>query len=224
MGVVLLPWTAFSGDARLLYRWGAWAGGAGLRAAGVRRRIRYAAPLDPTRPYVFLANHASNLDPPLLADVLAPRRTAIFIKQELMRIPFLGRGMRAASFIPVARSRSVEDARRSLDEAGRVLGSGISLVIFPEGTRSPDGQLLPFKRGPFLIAMRAGVPIVPITLAETGRLMPKRGFRLRSGTVEVTFHAPLNPRDYLNRDALMEAVRAAIASALPGNAWKDQQS
>ena len=215
VGALLLPWTAFTGDARLLYRWGVWAGGVGLRAAGVRMRILHAEPLDPAQPYLFLSNHASNLDPPLLAAALAPRRTAILIKQELLRIPLLGRGMRAAGFIPVARSGSVEDAKRSLADAGAALRSGLSLIIFPEGTRSPDGGLLPFKKGPFLIARQADLAVVPVTLANTAGLMPKGKVKLQAGTVEVTFHKALHPRDYPDRDAFKEAVRAAIASALP---------
>ncbi len=215
VGMLLLPWTALTRKATLLYRWGVRAGGLGLRVAGVRSRVHFAELLDPAQPYLFFSNHASNLDPPLLASVLMPRRTPMLVKQELLRVPLLGRGMRLAGFVPVARSGSVEDAKRSLEEAAAVLRSGISLLIFVEGTRSPDGRLLPFKKGPFFLAMQSGVPVVPVTLAGTGKLMPKGGSSLQPGTVEVTFHKPLNPRDYPNRDALKEAVRTAIASVLP---------
>ncbi len=214
LGLPLLLWTVLTRDTRPLYRGGVWFGGVGLRAAGVRARVRYAAPLDPAQPYLFLSNHASNLDPPLLASVLAPRRTAMLIKQELLRIPLLGWGMRLAGFVPVARSGSVEDAKRSLAEAARVLGSGISLAVFAEGTRSPDGALLPFKKGPFFLARETGFPVVPVTLRGTHALLPKGKLRLRPGTVEVTFHAPLDPRAFAGRDELREAVRAAIASGL----------
>ncbi len=214
LGLPLLVWTVLTRDARLLFRWGVWMGSAGLRAAGVRSRVHFTAPLDPAQPYLFLSNHASNLDPPLLAAALAPRRTAMLIKQELLRVPLLGWGMRLAGFVPVARSGSVEDARRSLSEAARVLGSGISLAVFAEGTRSPDGGLLPFKKGPFFLARETGFPVVPVTLRGTHALLPKGALRLRSGTVEVTFHAPLDPRAFTGRDELREAVRAAIASGL----------
>lgn len=216
LGLPLLLWTVLTRDTRLLFRWGVWFGGVGLRAAGVRARVRYAVPLDPAQPYLFLSNHASNLDPPLLASALAPRRTAMLIKQELLRVPLLGWGMRLAGFVPVARSGSVEDAKRSLSEAARVLGSGVSLAVFAEGTRSPDGSLLPFKKGPFFLARESGFPVVPVTLVGTHRLLPKGKLRLRAGTVEIMFHAPLDPNAFPGRDGLREAVRTAIASGLVG--------
>ena len=89
------------------------------------------------------------------------------------------------------------------------------MTAFVEGTRSLDGRLLPFKKGPFFLAMASGVQVVPVTLIGTGRLLPKGGLRLRKGTVDVVVHAPLEPGDYPNREALKEAVREAIASALP---------
>ena len=204
-----------TGNASLLYRWGVGIGSLGLRAAGVRTRVRFAVPLKASQPYLFLANHASNLDPPLLAAVLLPMRTAMLIKQELLRIPLLGRGMRLAGFVPVARSGSVEDARRSLEQAAAVIKSGVSITAFVEGTRSPDGRLLPFKKGPFFLAMASEVPVVPVTLIGTGKLLPKGVLRLRKGTIDVIVHAPIEPGAYRDRDALREAVRATIASALP---------
>ena len=213
-GLVALPWTMLTRNPTLLYHWGVVIGSLGLRAAGVRTRVRYEAPLPKHAACLFLSNHASNLDPPLLAAVLLPRRTPMLIKQELLKIPLLGRGMRLAGFVPVARSGSVEDARRSLDQAAAVLRSGVSLVVFVEGTRSPDGRLLPFKKGPFFLAMECGVPVVPVTLVGTGALLPKGVFRLRRGTVQVVVHAPLMPRDFADRNALRNAVRASIASAL----------
>ena len=215
VGLIALPWTLLTRNAALLYRWGVWIGAVGLRAAGVRTQVHFEEPLEAGQPYLFLSNHASNLDPPLLAAVLLPRRTAMLIKQELLRIPLLGWGMRLAGFVPVARSGSVEDAKRSLDQAAAVIQTGVSLTVFVEGTRSPDGRLLPFKKGPFFLAMQSDVPVVPVTLVGTGTLLPKGGLRLRRGTVQVVVHRPLLPRDFANRDALKEAVRAAIASALP---------
>lgn len=214
VGLVGLPWTLVCRDPTLLYRWGAAVGRIGLAAAGVRVRARFVEPLPQGMPCLFLVNHASNLDPPLLASVL-PRRTAMLIKRELLRIPLLGYGMRLAGFVPVARSGSVEDARHSLAQAAAVLRSGISLVIFVEGTRSPDGRLLPFKRGPFFLAMECGIPVVPVTIAGTHALLPKGSSRLRSGLVEVTVHAALLPQDFPDREALRTAVRSSIGSALP---------
>ncbi len=197
-----------------MYRWGVWIGKMGLRAAGVKPRVRFEASL-PEGPCLFLVNHASNLDPPLLASVLLPRRTAMLIKQELLKIPILGWGMSLAGFVPVARSGSVEDARRSLDQAAASIRSGLSMTVFVEGTRSTTGKLLPFKKGPFFLAMACGVPVIPVTLVGTGGLMPKGALRLRPGVVEVIVHAPLLPAAFARREALMAAVRTAIGSALP---------
>ena len=210
----LLPWTLIARDPKLLLRCGVGAGARGFRMAGLQAQVRMAEALDPAQPYLFLSNHASNLDPPLLAGVLAPRPVAMLIKQELLKIPLLGWGMRLAGFVAVARSGSLEDAKRSLGEAAAVLRSGTSLAVFVEGTRSLDGQLLPFKKGPFFLAMECGVPVVPVTLRGTGALLPKGRLRLKRGTVEVVLHKPLRPAEYPNREALKEAVRAAIASAL----------
>jgi 1-acyl-sn-glycerol-3-phosphate acyltransferase len=222
VGLVGLPLTLLTGNAALLYRWSVEIGSMGLRAAGVRTRVRFEEPLPAGTAYLFLSNHASNLDPPLLAAVLLPRRTAMLIKQELLRIPLLGWSMRLAGFVPVARSGSVQDAKRSLDQAAAMLRSGVSVTAFVEGTRSPDGRLLPFKKGPFFLAMECGVPVVPVTLIGTGSLLPKGASRLLSGTVQVVVHRPLLPREFANRDALKDAVRAAIASALPeGSPEKD---
>ncbi len=215
--VLLAPFlllTILTGDSKLLLRYGVAAGARGLRLSGVGATVRSAEPLDPAQPYLFLSNHASNLDPPLLAGILAPRSVTMLIKQELLKVPLLGWGMRLAGFVPVARSGSVEDAKRSLEQAAAVLRSGTSLAVFVEGTRSLDGRLLPFKKGPFFLAMQCGVPVVPVTLVGTGALLPKGRLRLKRGTVEVVLHKPLRPADYPNREALKEAVRAAIASAL----------
>lgn len=215
VGLVALPWTAVSRNAKLLYSWGTGIGALGLRLAGVRARVRYVARLPTDQACLFLVNHASNLDPPLLAGVLRPRRVAMLVKQELLLVPLLGWAMRLAGFVPVARSGSVEDAKRSLAQAAAVLRGGTSLVVFVEGTRSPDGRLLPFKKGPFFLAMESGVPVVPVTLSGTSTLMAKGSQRLRRGTVDVVFHAALDPRGFATRDALRAAVRTAIASGLP---------
>ena len=213
VGLIFLPWTWLRRNSALLYRCGVWVGRIGLSAVGVRARVHFAAPL-PSTPCLFLVNHASNIDPPLLASVL-PRRAPMLVKRELLRVPLLGYGMRAAGFIPVARSGSVEDARHSLAQAEAALRSGISIVIFAEGTRSRDGRLLPFKNGPFFLAMDSGVPVVPVTLRGSHALLPKGSLQLRAGTVDVIVHAALLPQAFADRESLRRAVRERIASALP---------
>ncbi len=129
-------------------------------------------------------------------------------------MPILGTGMRLAQLVPVDRSDR-EAAIESVQAAIAVLRKGLHMVIYPEGTRSSDGRLLPFKKGPFHLAMDSGVPVVPVTMLGTFESWPKTRFALRPGTATVVFHPPIDPHDFSDRDALMEAVRDSIASALP---------
>jgi 1-acyl-sn-glycerol-3-phosphate acyltransferase len=162
---------------------------------------------------IVMANHSSNLDPPVLIPLL-PGRVVIYLKASLMRLPILGYAMRLAGFIPVVRGGSAEAAKATSAVAQRELDQGSCLVLFPEGTRSRDGSLLPFKKGPFFLAMASGAPVVPVSIAGATRMLPKGSIRLRSGTVSVTFHPPLYPADYSEKEELMEAVRSAIESGL----------
>ena len=138
----------------------------------------------------------------------------MLVKKELFRIPILGTGMKVADLVPVDRSDR-EAAIESVNAAIRVLQQGLHMIVFPEGTRSSDGRLLPFKKGPFHMAMESGVPVVPVTLLGTFESWPKTRFALRPGKATVVFHAPLDPRSYPDRDSLMKAVSDTIASALP---------
>jgi 1-acyl-sn-glycerol-3-phosphate acyltransferase len=132
-----------------------------------------------------------------------------------MKIPALGYGMKLADFIPVDRDGRVESAQESIAAARRVLEKGIHITTFVEGTRSKDGRLLPFKKGPFYLAMETGAPCIPVSLYGTESMMAKHSLRLHPGTARIVFHAPVNPSDYATREELLAAVRAAIASGLP---------
>ncbi len=214
-GLVAIPWTMATRSVDFLYAAGLLVIRAGFRAAGIEAAVHGRDRVPASTACIYIANHQSNLDPPLLAS-LQPGHSAMMLKQSLMKIPMLGYAMRLAHFIPVDRSGKLEDARHSLRQAAGVLRSGTSLTIFPEGTRSPDGKLLPFKSGPFFLAMQTGVPVVPVTISGTGAMLGKGSSRLRPGTARVTFHAPLDPQAFQSREALRDAVRAAIQSALPG--------
>ena len=145
---------------------------------------------------------------------LLPGRTLIFLKRSLLKIPLLGYGMKLANFIPVDRDGRVESAKESVEVAGRVLAAGVHVTSFVEGTRSPDGRLLPFKKGPFYLAMESGAAVVPVTILGTEKLMRKGSLKVHPGTVRVIFHAPIEPKNYATREELMAAVREAIQAGL----------
>ncbi len=214
VALVAIPWTMLSGRVGLLYTLSLGVMRMGLRAAGVRVVVEGLARVPKGAACLYMANHQSNLDPPLLAGV-QPANAAMMVKASLMRIPIFGLAMRLGRCVPVERSGRLESAKQSLRAASEVLRSGLSITIFPEGTRSENAQLLPFKKGPFFLAMQTGVPVVPVTISGTGAMLGKGSQRLRPGTARVFFHAPLDPRNFGSREELLEAVRAAIASALP---------
>ena len=166
------------------------------------------------RAVLFLANHASNLDPPVLLPLI-PGRTSIFLKQSLMRIPILGWGMRLGEFIPVARDGSPASAQQNVQRASSLIARGIHLTIFVEGTRSRDGRLLPFKKGPFFLAQDSCALCIPVTIHGTASMMRKGSLRIYPATARITFHPAIDPTQFASREDLMAAVRTAIASALP---------
>jgi 1-acyl-sn-glycerol-3-phosphate acyltransferase len=207
------PWTFISGDLSLLYRmfmWGAWNG---VRLTGVRVETVGLDRLDAAGTYIFMSNHVSNLDPPILIPLI-PRRTSVMVKKELFTYPILGRAMRMGSLVPVDRGNR-DAGIEAVKAAKEVIGQGLNMTIYVEGKRSFDGKLLPFKKGPFYLAMECGVPVVPVTIAGTHYAMPKKRFAIRPGMVKVIFHEPIEPKDFGSRECLMEKVRAAIDSGLP---------
>jgi 1-acyl-sn-glycerol-3-phosphate acyltransferase len=214
VAVVTLPWAILSRDIHPLHHWAMRVVRTGLRFARIRINVIWQQPLDPSQHYLFLSNHISNLDPPILLPLL-PEPVSVVLKRSLMKIPILGWGMRLGSYIPVDRDGTVESAKESTETATRVLASGVHVLSFVEGTRSRDGRLQPFKKGPFYLAMHAGAPIIPISIYGTESMMKKGSLKIAPGTAHVVFHGPINPRDYQEMEDLMAAVRAAIASGLP---------
>jgi 1-acyl-sn-glycerol-3-phosphate acyltransferase len=207
------PASLIMSDVRVLYRlfmWGAWAG---VWITGVRVETVGLDQFDHSRSYIFMTNHVSNLDPPIQIPLI-PRRTSVMVKKELFKVPILGRAMRKGSLVPVDRGNrgaGIEAVRA----AKLVVGQGLNMTIYVEGKRSFDGKLLPFKKGPFYLAMECGVPVVPVTIVGTHYTMPKARFSIRPGMVKVIFHPPIDPKDFGSRDCLMEKVRSAIDSGLP---------
>ena len=211
--IIALPWTIVTGNVNLLYMLGLGVMRFGLRVAGVRVIVEGQAGVPRNTPCLYMANHQSNLDPPLLAGV-QPANAAMMVKDSLMRIPLFGYAMRLAHCVPVERKGKLESAKQSLNAARDVLRSGLSLTIFPEGTRSVNAELLPFKKGPFFLAMQTGVPVVPVTITGTGAMLGKGSQRLQPGVARVRFHAALDPQQFASREELLLAVRTAIASGL----------
>jgi 1-acyl-sn-glycerol-3-phosphate acyltransferase len=166
-----------------------------LKFGGITLNVKGLNQLDPLQHYIFVVNHQSNLDIPVLVQALHQFQLRWIAKKELLWIPFFGWAMWATKHITVDRADAL-DARRSLEVAKRRMAAGISVVIFPEGTRSTDGGLLPFKRGGFLLALKSKTPIVPVTINGTGQLLGKGAWRLRQGTINVTVSAPLTAENF----------------------------
>ena len=211
--LVGFPWTFLTGDVRLIYRMFNWGAFAGVRLAGVHVETVGLDRLDSSRNYIFMTNHVSNLDPPIQIPLI-PRRTSVMVKKELFKTPILGPAMRMASLVPVDRGNR-DAGIEAVRAAKAVVAQGINMTIYVEGKRSFDGKLLPFKKGPFYLAMECGVPVVPMTIVGTHYAMPKTRFAIKPGLVKVIFHPPIEPKDFGDRDRLMEKVRAVIESGLP---------
>jgi 1-acyl-sn-glycerol-3-phosphate acyltransferase len=181
-----------------------------LRAAGTPVHVTGLELIPKDGPVIFASNHTSMFDIWALAATL-PGSTRFVAKQELGRIPILGLAMRRAGHIMIDRFNRAR-AFEAYEEAARTIRTGIAPIVFPEGTRSPTGELLPFKNGPFGLAITAQVPVVPVYVDGTYRIMPKGTFRIRPMPIRIAIGAPiatagLSPGD---REALRDRVRAAV--------------
>jgi 1-acyl-sn-glycerol-3-phosphate acyltransferase len=185
-----------------------------LGVPGVRVETTVHAPLDPKRPYVFMANHASMVD--IWAMLVAlPVSFRFIAKKQLGAIPLFGWAMRAGRFIFIDRQNAVS-ARRSIQEAAGRIRAGQSVVIFPEGTRTRDGRFGAFKKGGFHLAMDSGVEIVPIAIRGTREVMPRGSALIRSGTVTVEIGEPIATAGLRtsDREALIARVHGRVAEML----------
>jgi 1-acyl-sn-glycerol-3-phosphate acyltransferase len=213
-GLVLIPWTLLTGNIEPMYSVGKWIAAAGIRAAGITIEQTGRENIPTDRACIFVPNHVSNLDPPLMVPLL-PGTPSIMLKAELMKIPILGRAWRMAKYVPVEREGGREAAVRSAKYAVDVVKSGLSMLIFAEGTRSKTGRLQPFKAGPFHIAQQTGVPIVPVVISGTESMMHKGSSKVYPGVARVQFLEPVDPAMYETRKALIEAVRSKMIAAMP---------
>jgi 1-acyl-sn-glycerol-3-phosphate acyltransferase len=185
-----------------------------LAAAGVQVVYRGGEHVPSDRSCVFIANHQSLLDIWALTPAL-PLSTRFVAKQSLFQIPFLGWAMAASGFIPVDRANRTR-AVRSLSRAAERIRDGRCVILFPEGTRSRDGRLAPFKKGGFHLALQAGVPVIPVAISGSFRALAPGTMRVRPGEVRVAFAPPIvpSPSGPAAVDDLMRAVREAIAERL----------
>jgi 1-acyl-sn-glycerol-3-phosphate acyltransferase len=211
--VLGFPWTFLTRDVSFLYRMGMWGAWTGVKLAGVKVEAVGLDKIDPSRTYIFMSNHTSNLDPPILLPLI-PRRTSVMAKKELFRYPILGETMRMGSLVPVDRGNR-DAGIAAVKAAADVIRQGVNMTIYVEGKRSFDGKLLPLKKGPFYLAMECGVPVVPVTIVGSHDLMPKARFQISPGTLRVVFHDPIEAKDFVSRDCLMERVRSTINRGLP---------
>jgi 1-acyl-sn-glycerol-3-phosphate acyltransferase len=201
------------GNIRVLYGLFMWGARAGIWLAGVRVETIGLEKLDLSCQYIFMSNHVSNLDPPIEIPAM-PKQTSIMVKKELFKVPILGRAMHMGELVPVDRGNR-DAGIEAVHAAKEVVKHGYNMTIYVEGKRSFDGKLMPFKKGPFYLAMECGVPVVPMTIVGTHYVMPKRRFAIKPGKVQVIFHDPIEPKDFGTRDDLMEKVRAVIEGGLP---------
>ena len=186
-----------------------------LRMGGICLNVRGLENLNSGQQYVFMVNHQSNIDIPILVQSLVRFQLRWIAKKELLWVPLFGWAMWATKHITVDRSDPL-DAVKSLERAKERLASGISIVVFPEGTRSRDGHLLPFKKGGFLLAAKTRTKIVPVTIVGSAGLLPAGAWRLRPGIIEVFVDGPIATETYRigKLRALTDQVRQIIAAHL----------
>lgn len=180
----------------------------------VKVTVTGAGKLEPGRSYIYMPNHQSNADIPLLLGRL-PVQFRWLAKAELFRIPIFGRAMRGVGYISIDRSNR-KSAFASLEQAANTIRKGTSVLIFPEGTRSRDGHILPFKKGGFVLAVDSGVPIVPIIIRGTQGIIPKGHFMIRPAPVTMEILDPVASADYTRKtkDALLERIRTIFIDHL----------
>jgi|ERR1041385_2520110 1-acyl-sn-glycerol-3-phosphate acyltransferase len=164
-----------------------------LAVCGVKLAVDGLERVDFSRSYIYVSNHASFFDiPSVLAGI--PDQVRIVYKKELEKIPFFGWGLKyGKTYIGIDRG-SGSEAIRSLDEAAKKIRNGASVLLFAEGTRTTDGKLQPFKRGAFNLAMRAGVPVVPLTINGSYKVLPRHSWRITPGTIRLVLGSPIEPR------------------------------
>jgi 1-acyl-sn-glycerol-3-phosphate acyltransferase len=183
-----------------------------LALAGAKLRTTGTENLDLARNYVFVSNHSSYFDiPAVLAGI--PQDIRLVYKKELHKVPFFGWGLKLGkTYIAIDRGQSSE-AMQTIEATARRIREGSSVLLFAEGTRSPDGKLQAFKRGPFNLAVKAGIPVVPVTIIGSNRVLPRDSWKVTPGPISLVVDAPIPPPGSNGKEAelqLRDSVRAVI--------------
>jgi len=205
-----------------LYQVGIKGGRLALWLSGVRLEVHGLEKIPLGRAAIYMPNHQSNCDPPAVITILPP--VLVLAKQEFFRVPVLGRAMIYRGFIPVDR-RNRERARAAVEQAVESLKAGNSFLAYPEGTRSPDGRLQTFKKGLFVMAIKAGALIVPVSVSGARKIMPKGQFAIHPGLVRITLHDPIPASDYTlaEQRELIRVTREAILQGLDREEWPREE-
>jgi 1-acyl-sn-glycerol-3-phosphate acyltransferase len=221
LGPPLLVWTLVTGRPLALYRVGALGAALGLFLSGIRVRVRHAEHIDPARAAVYAVNHTSNVEPPVVFKALSGLfpRLRILYKAELRKLPILVRAFDIAGFVPLERGNR-DQSLPAIERAADALGAGDSFLIFPEGTRSRTGELLPFKKGGFIMAIKAQAPVVPVAISGARDAMRKGSPIIHPVQITVAFGPPIETTGLTldDRDALVSRARDAVAALLEENA------
>jgi len=214
VGIPLIFYTFVAGDVTFFYNVTMKAFRAAFKIGGIRLRA-FGLENIPPRACIFAANHVSNLDPTAIVAAL-PCRVSVLAKKQVLDVPIVGTALRQANILAVDRSNR-ESAAGSVEKAIEYLRGGLSFLVFPEGTRSPDGRLQAFRKGTFLMAIRAGVLIVPVSVAGSQERMRRGEWLLRPGDIVLRFGAAVDARQYHldTKDELIAEVRARVAAGLP---------
>ncbi len=181
-----------------------------IKASGIKVEVEGLDRFDHHKAYIVISNHQGNFDILVLAQYL-PLTARFVAKKELFRIPLFAQGMKLAGMIAIDRGNSSK-ARAALQRTFDVLKSGVSVIIFPEGTRSRDDSIHRFKKGGFILALETGIPILPVSISGSRHIMEKKSIRLRKGRIKVVFDKPIEPTNYTfeERNKLVKKVRDVI--------------
>lgn len=179
---------------------------------GIKVRVKGTEHIEPGKHYIYVSNHASAFDIPTVI-VGIPDDIRFVLKKELTKVPIWGWALKYGHYITIDRGKA-RDAMKSLDEAVERMRHGASVILFGEGTRTRDGRLQPFKRGAFTLAVRAGKPIIPVTINNTFRILPKGSLRVNPKDIELVLDKPIPTANIVGREGeqqLMDDVRKAIS-------------